>query len=47
MNGKNNEGNNTKQLHAGTMVLDLTTPVVMGIINSNDDLLYAGSRATQ
>ena len=47
MNGKNNEGNNTKQLHAGTMVLDLTTPVVMGIINCNEDSFYAGSRATQ
>lgn len=47
MNGKNNEGNNTKQLHAGTMVLDLTTPVVMGIINCNEDSFYAGSRATR
>jgi dihydropteroate synthase len=47
MNGKNNEGNNTKQIQSGSMVLDLTTPVVMGIINCNEDSFYAGSRATR
>lgn len=45
MNGKNNEGNNTNLIHSGSMVLDLTTPVVMGIINCNEDSFYAGSRA--
>jgi dihydropteroate synthase len=46
MNGKNNEGNNTKQIQSGSMVLDLSTPVIMGIINCNEDSFYAGSRAT-
>ena len=47
MNGKNNEGNNTKQIQSGGMVLDLSSPVVMGIINCNEDSFYAGSRATR
>jgi dihydropteroate synthase len=33
-----------KTLNLRGNVLDLTTPVVMGILNSNDDSFYAGSR---
>lgn len=47
MNGKNNKGNDTKQLRSGDMYLDLSTPVLMGIINCNADSFYEGSRATR
>jgi dihydropteroate synthase len=47
MNGKNNKGNDTKQLRSGDMYLDLSSPVLMGIINCNADSFYEGSRATR
>lgn len=46
MNSKNNEGNNTKAIHSKGQSLNLESPLVMGVINCNQDSFFAGSRVS-
>lgn len=46
MKSKNNEGNNTKWIHSKGLTLDLARPLVMGVVNCNQDSFFAGSRVS-
>lgn len=46
MKNKNNEGNDTKRIHSKGLSLDLARPLVMGVVNCNQDSFFAGSRVS-
>lgn len=46
MNSKNNEGNDIKRIHSKGLTLDLSRPLVMGVVNCNQDSFFAGSRVS-
>jgi dihydropteroate synthase len=44
---KNSEGNDTKRIESQGRLLDLSQPLVMGVINCNQDSFFAGSRVLE
>lgn len=44
---KNSEGNDTKKIESRGRLLDLSQPLVMGVVNCNNDSFFSGSRVVE